>query len=118
MSNVPKPEYWHCVIGPVDRNLLGNGADAPPRQAASDAISKLVNNSGGTFEAGIWSGWGVTEWQAELAKAAVLYTNNFDALWAASEAVLSARVEGLAESDSIEKLAEAVEALRWLFEEE
>jgi len=53
--------YWSCLIGPVERSQLPNGADSAPRIAADRAITQMV----GYQPANNWSGWGVTEERKE-----------------------------------------------------
>lgn len=50
-------EYWVCIIGPVERKELPDGADGPPRAAAVDAIIEMIGRQ--PDECG--SGWGCTE---------------------------------------------------------
>lgn len=50
-------EYWVCIIGPVKRKELPDGADGPPRTAAVDAIIEMIGRQ--PEECG--SGWGCTE---------------------------------------------------------
>jgi hypothetical protein len=46
-------KYWHCMVGPIDDNLLPPGADSPPRRAAMEAINEMVGNAA----VQCWSGW-------------------------------------------------------------
>lgn len=52
-----KEEYWVCVIGPVNRALVPQGGDFPPRRAAMEQIMKMSGVDDFTCS----SGWGVNE---------------------------------------------------------
>jgi len=51
-------EYWHCILGPVDSNVLPYGADFPLRSALKDAF---YNMSASDASITISSGWGMTQ---------------------------------------------------------
>jgi len=48
--------YWVCIIGPVRRKKLPDGADAKPRMAVQDAVIEMTGVS-----PACWSGWGVDQ---------------------------------------------------------
>lgn len=50
-------EYWVCIIGPVERKELPDGADCPPRAAVQNAIIKMIGRQPDECA----SGWGCTE---------------------------------------------------------
>ena len=51
-------EYWVCIIGPVERKeLLEDGADGPPRDAAIEAIEKMIGRDVERCS----SGWGCSK---------------------------------------------------------
>lgn len=54
--------YWFCIIGPVDRDKLPQGCDAPIRNAVEDAFIALT----GAQSEHNYSGWGHSEEEIEL----------------------------------------------------
>lgn len=52
-----KKEYWFCVIGPVQKDKLGWGADGPLRMGVKDKFYDMFNEQ----EEVCASGWGVSE---------------------------------------------------------
>jgi len=57
-----KPEYWHCIIGPTDRDKLQVGGDFPMRTAVENAFWRLT----GHHEESCWSGWGYDEEHVQI----------------------------------------------------
>lgn len=53
---MPK-QYWFCVVGPVERADLPDGADFPMRRAIDLGFEALT---GKDYE-NCWSGWGIDE---------------------------------------------------------
>jgi hypothetical protein len=49
--------YWVCIIGPVEREELPDGADAPPRGAAIEATIGMI----GRQPDHCYSGWSCNE---------------------------------------------------------
>lgn len=49
--------YWICVIGPVAKEELPEGADFPMREVVRDAFEALI----GRTDESCWSGWGLDE---------------------------------------------------------
>lgn len=54
-----KKEYWFCLIGPVERKDLPNGADYPLRQAVRTKFLDLVGYDDDVCS----SGWGLSQEQ-------------------------------------------------------
>lgn len=54
-------EYWHCIIGPIDRDKLPHGADFPMRLAVEEGFFKVT----GEYPDRISSGWGVSQEEAD-----------------------------------------------------
>ncbi len=52
-----KKRYWMCIVGPTDADNLGNGADAPMRNAVEKAFEELTEHQVHQCT----SGWGLTE---------------------------------------------------------
>jgi len=49
-------QYWVCIIGPVEKSELPDGADNPPRSAAINAVINMLNK-----QPECWSGWGCNQ---------------------------------------------------------
>lgn len=50
-------EYWFCIVGPIERKDLPDGADMPMRFGVTDALRTMIPHG----DIDIWSGWGVTD---------------------------------------------------------
>lgn len=50
-------EYWFCIIGPVERGNLPDGADFPMRMAVKGQFLNMTDLNAESC----WSGWGVSE---------------------------------------------------------
>jgi hypothetical protein len=57
MAKEEKDEYWRCVIGPVKRSELPNGADFPLRWAVGEKFEEMIGRDAETCS----SGWGMDE---------------------------------------------------------
>ena len=49
--------YWMCIIGPVEKEKLPSGADAPLRNAVENAFEKMLGRRDDMCQ----SGWGLTQ---------------------------------------------------------
>ena len=57
MHREEKDEYWNCVIGPVKRSELPQGADFPLRWAVREKFEEIVGRDAEICS----SGWGMDE---------------------------------------------------------
>ncbi len=69
LENVPDQKaenqgerYWMCIIGPVDKAAVPEGADFIMRRAVGQAFGVVTGRWEGVRE---WSGWGLTKERME-----------------------------------------------------
>lgn len=55
-------EYWYCIIGPVERDLIPDGGDLPMRNAVRTALNTMAPTAEWKT---LSSGWGITDAQAK-----------------------------------------------------